>query len=133
MLQFDAAPVATSNAFSVNGEQFLSRNREMLGDMRDGGREAPPVRPRAGASQQNVSLPHLVIEFPVTMIVRGAPTRETRHAKFDDDDNVPAPSRQFGGDGADGWFAKSSRTSTDELGPAIATGRRTYRPPTTAR
>ncbi len=36
MLQFDAAPVATSNAFSVNGKQFLSRNREVLGDMRDG-------------------------------------------------------------------------------------------------
>jgi hypothetical protein len=30
MLQFDAAPVVTSNPFSVNGEQFLSRNREML-------------------------------------------------------------------------------------------------------
>jgi hypothetical protein len=43
MLQFDAAPVATSNAFSVNGEQFLSRDRDVLGDMREGGREASPA------------------------------------------------------------------------------------------
>jgi hypothetical protein len=35
MLQFDAAPVVTSNPFSVNGSQFVSRNREMVGDMRD--------------------------------------------------------------------------------------------------
>jgi hypothetical protein len=30
MLQFDDAPVVTSNPFSVNGKQLLSRNREML-------------------------------------------------------------------------------------------------------
>jgi|GraSoi2013_100cm_1033763.scaffolds.fasta_scaffold14721_4 hypothetical protein len=46
MLQFDAAPVATSNPFRVNGQQFPSRNREMLGDMRDRGSEASPLRPR---------------------------------------------------------------------------------------
>ena len=38
MLQFGASPVVTSNRFSVNGRQLLSRNREMLGDMRDRGR-----------------------------------------------------------------------------------------------
>jgi hypothetical protein len=32
-----AAPVVTSNLISVNGKQFPSRNREMLGDMRDRG------------------------------------------------------------------------------------------------
>jgi hypothetical protein len=35
MLQFDAAPVVTSNPFSVNGKHFLSCNREMFGDRRD--------------------------------------------------------------------------------------------------
>jgi hypothetical protein len=35
MLQIDAAPAVTSNPFSVNGKQSLSRNREMLGDIRD--------------------------------------------------------------------------------------------------
>jgi hypothetical protein len=44
MLQFDAAPVVTSNPFSVSGEHFRSRDREMLGEMRDRGREASPVR-----------------------------------------------------------------------------------------
>jgi hypothetical protein len=37
MLQFEAAPVATSNPFSVNGKHFLSRYREMLGGKRDRG------------------------------------------------------------------------------------------------
>ncbi|WP_210199626.1 hypothetical protein [Bradyrhizobium lablabi] len=37
MLQFDVAPVATSNPFSVSGEQFPSRDREMFGDTRDRG------------------------------------------------------------------------------------------------
>ena len=37
MLQFDAAPAATFNPFSVNGNQGPSRNREMLGDMRHRG------------------------------------------------------------------------------------------------
>jgi hypothetical protein len=45
MLQFGAGLAVTSNPFCVNGEQFLSRNREMLGDMSDGGREASPMRP----------------------------------------------------------------------------------------
>jgi hypothetical protein len=35
MLQFDTAPAATSNPFSVNDKQFLSRNREMPGDQRE--------------------------------------------------------------------------------------------------
>jgi hypothetical protein len=39
MLVFNAASVVTSNPFRVSDKQFLSRNREMLGDMRDGGRE----------------------------------------------------------------------------------------------
>ncbi len=33
MPQFAAGLAATSNPFCVNGEEFLSRNREMLGDM----------------------------------------------------------------------------------------------------
>jgi hypothetical protein len=33
MLQLCAGLAATSNPFCVNGEQFLSRNREMTGDM----------------------------------------------------------------------------------------------------
>jgi hypothetical protein len=44
MLWFDAALVITSNPFSVSGKRFGSRNREMLGEMRDRGREASPVR-----------------------------------------------------------------------------------------
>jgi hypothetical protein len=36
MLQFDAAPVVTSIPFCVNGKEFLSLNREMLGDVRRG-------------------------------------------------------------------------------------------------
>jgi hypothetical protein len=40
MLQFGAGLAVRSNPFCVNGEQFLSRNREMLGDMRDGGRKS---------------------------------------------------------------------------------------------
>jgi hypothetical protein len=48
MLQFDAAPVVTSNPFSVNGKQFVSRNREMLVEIaRHKGPEASPARPRA--------------------------------------------------------------------------------------
>jgi hypothetical protein len=43
MLYFDAAPVATSNPFSVSGEPFPSRNREMLGDTRDRGRMRRPA------------------------------------------------------------------------------------------
>jgi hypothetical protein len=46
MLQFDAAPVVTSIPFCVNGKEFPSLNREMLGDMCRG-REASPVRRRA--------------------------------------------------------------------------------------
>jgi hypothetical protein len=47
MLQFDTTTVVASNPFSVNGKQFLPTIVEMLGDMRDRGREASPVRPRA--------------------------------------------------------------------------------------
>jgi hypothetical protein len=47
MLQFDAAPIVTSNPFSVNGKHFPSRNREILGGMCDRGREASPVCARA--------------------------------------------------------------------------------------
>ena len=36
------------------------------------------------------------------------PTREFHHAKADHDDSVAGPDRHFGGDCADGWFAKSS-------------------------
>ncbi|MGB6400150.1 MAG: hypothetical protein WBF73_31375 [Bradyrhizobium sp.] len=40
----------------------------------------------------------------------GVPNREAHHAKVDHDDSVAGPGRHFGGDCADGWFAKSSRT-----------------------
>jgi hypothetical protein len=43
MLYFDAAPVATSNPFSVSGEPSPSRNREMPGDTRDRGRMRRPA------------------------------------------------------------------------------------------
>jgi hypothetical protein len=46
MRQFDAAPVVTSNPFSVNGKRLLSRNREMFGDRPTGGAKH---RPRARA------------------------------------------------------------------------------------
>jgi hypothetical protein len=55
--QFDRAPSTEARlaltvnrphqhhqAFSVSGKRFGSRNREMLGEMRDRGREASPVR-----------------------------------------------------------------------------------------
>ena len=49
-----------------------------------------------------------------------------------DDDSVAGPDRHFGGDCADGLFAKSIRTtSIDEPGQAIAAGG-TGRPPPTA-
>jgi hypothetical protein len=34
MAQFDPASVVTSNPYCVNGKELLSRNRELLGDMR---------------------------------------------------------------------------------------------------
>jgi hypothetical protein len=55
MLQFEAAPVVTSNPFSVNGKQFVSRNREMLGDMRGTG--AARYRRRARALNAGVDPP----------------------------------------------------------------------------
>src|SRR5882757_1707764 len=67
------------------------------------------------------------------MIVREGPTRQTHHAKVDHDDSVAGPGRYFGGDCSDGWFAKSIRTSIDQLGPEITAGCRTGWPPTAAR
>jgi hypothetical protein len=54
MLQFGAALAAASNPFCVNGEQFLSRNREMPCDMPTG-----PARHRlcAGSFGQSVGRP----------------------------------------------------------------------------
>jgi len=40
MLQFGAALAAASNPFCVNGEGFLSRNREVPADMRGRRRDA---------------------------------------------------------------------------------------------
>src|SRR5258708_32411657 len=73
MLHFDAAPVVTSNPFSVNGKHLLSRHREMLGDNREMLGDSPTgsarhrpwagalsagvdrqAKRRAGASEQNV-------------------------------------------------------------------------------
>jgi hypothetical protein len=65
MLQCDAAPVVTSNRFSVNGKQLLSRIREMLGDVRDGAARhrarwmqglSRQAERRAGACERNVRL-----------------------------------------------------------------------------
>jgi hypothetical protein len=53
MLQFDAAPVETSNPLSVNVKQSLSRNREMLAICATGLRG---IAVGAGASEQNVRL-----------------------------------------------------------------------------
>jgi hypothetical protein len=44
MLQFNAAPAVTSNPLSVNRKPWISRNREALGDRRDGAGEASPLR-----------------------------------------------------------------------------------------
>jgi hypothetical protein len=103
----------------------------MLGDMRDRAREASPVR--AGASEQNVRLAAPCDRASRYHDREGAPTWETHHAKVNDDDSVAGPGRYFGGDCSDGWFAKSIRTSIDELGPAITAGCRTGWPPTAAR
>lgn len=62
--------------------------------------------------------------------VGGTATREIHHAKADHDGSVADPDRHFGGDCADGWFAKSIRvTSIDK--PATDPGG-TGRPPPTA-
>src|SRR5258708_40028362 len=92
----------------------------MLGDRRDKGREASPVRPRAGASEQNVMLAAPCDRASPHHDREGAPTRETHHAKVNHDDSFAGSGRHFGGNCADGWFTKSSRTSIDEAGPAIA-------------
>jgi hypothetical protein len=63
MLQFGAALAAASNPFCVNGEQFLSRNREILGDMR--GR---PARHRTHAPQQNEIVELFLIRNVLLMI-----------------------------------------------------------------
>ena len=55
MLQLDAALLVTSNPFSVNGKQFVSRNREMLDDMRGTG--AARHRRRARALNAGVDPP----------------------------------------------------------------------------
>jgi len=46
MVQFGAALAAASNPFCVNGEQILSRNREMPGDMRAAPSRVSPDRRR---------------------------------------------------------------------------------------
>src|ERR1700682_2156878 len=63
-----------------------------------------------------------------------APTLEIHHAKADHDYSVASFDRHFGGDCADGWFAKSIRTtSIGEPGQAIAAAGCTGRPPPAAR
>ena len=63
-----------------------------------------------------------------------APTREIHHAKADNDYSLASPDRHFGGDWADGWFAKSIRiTSIDEPGQAITAGGTGRPPPTEGR
>jgi len=69
--------------------------------MRTGARDA-----RARTFEQNVSVPHLVIELPITNDREG-PNSGDHHAKVDH--NIALwPGRHFGGDCADGWFAKSA-------------------------
>jgi hypothetical protein len=70
-----------------------------------------------------------VIELPVTIHGKGVPTWETHQAKIDHDDSVAGPGQHFGGDCADGWFAKSNRTSIDELAPAISSAPVGHRQP----
>jgi hypothetical protein len=58
--------------------------------------------------------------------------RSQRSGQRFQDSSAPAAAHSRGGDGADGWFAISSRTFIGELGPAIAAGC-TGRPPPAAR
>jgi hypothetical protein len=57
MAQFDTAPAATSNPFSVNHKQFLSRNREMLDDRREAPRAPAPGAGAAWANPPGASQP----------------------------------------------------------------------------
>jgi hypothetical protein len=50
MLQPNAAPVVTSNPLRVNRKPCISRNREVLGGMRDRGRKASPPAPAGWSS-----------------------------------------------------------------------------------
>jgi hypothetical protein len=79
-------------------------------------------RPRAGGSEQNVRLSRPCDRASRYHDREWGPTLETQHAKVDHDDSAAGPGRHFRGDCADGWFAKPSRTSIDELGAAIAPG-----------
>jgi hypothetical protein len=65
------------------------------------------------------------------MIVR-EPNSRDHHAEVDHDDTVAAPGRRFGGECADGWFAKSSCASIDEPAQPIGAEWRTGRPPPAA-
>src|SRR5580704_620337 len=85
-------------------------------------------------AERNVRFGTLWSCLPATMNGERAPTREIHRAKADHDDSVAGPDRHFGGDCADGWFAKSIRTtSIDEPGQAIAAGGSDRPPPTAGR
>ena len=99
-------------------------------------KDAPVSRPvqRSGAINfaRHLWAGFIINTFGFSFRYTQAPTREIHHAKADHDDSVAGPDRHFGGDCADGWFAKSIRpTSIDEPGQAIAGGG-TGRPPPTA-
>jgi hypothetical protein len=88
---------------------------------------------------ESIPSPLLVRMMPSPFTVHGS--GETRpgpqlgrriNAKFNRDDSIAGPDRHFGGNCADGWFAKSIRTtSIDDPGQANAAGG-TGRPPPTA-
>src|SRR5207253_6912322 len=59
--------------------------------------------------------------------------RSQRSGQRFQDSSAPAAAHSRGGDGADGWFAKSSSTFIDELGPATAAGCTGRPPPATRR
>src|SRR5258705_490901 len=87
--------------------------------------DAKPLRRRARALEdlnKTGGLPHPCGRASRYHDREWGPTLETEHAKADHDDSVAGPGRHFRGDCADGWFAKPSRTSIDELGAAIAPG-----------
>src|SRR6202022_587903 len=63
----------------------------------------------------------------------GDPPRGGRQWEGEPHGNVCGRGPHVGGDCPCGWFAKSSRTFIDELGPAIIAGCRTGRPPPAAR
>ena len=81
MLQFDAAPVVTSNPFSVSGKHFRSRNREMICEMRDRG-EKPDGSERSGQPGERGARPHDQRHLPRLLNIRSAIRRDEINNQF---------------------------------------------------